>query len=168
MEEKLKNKIREQYNFYTKRNKTIFLALLIIFAPILVIVTLILGIQNSGWSGVPIILVKLIFIISIGGFIFYKLITWPYRRLNRKNYYFFEGYVNKKKYVDEHIEFVGIENEMRRFEKTNYLLLDNDEYYTKAESWAFRDVRENERYLFAAIGKNNRRKCIIVGALKLD
>jgi len=167
MEEKLKIKMQQQYNSYTKKNKELVLLLSIVFIPVLTIVGITLGVQSQGWSAIPSLLIKLAIICFIGIFCFYKAITMPYRRLNRKRYHFFEARVMKKRYEKRHMEFVEDDNK-RYFGEMHYLLLDNDEFYTVAEAWPFHDVRENERYLFASIGSKKRRKCVIVGALKLD
>lgn len=168
MEEKLRLKMKQRYEWNEKRYKKTLLAISLVLGPIAMIPMLIIVVQSSGWSEVPLAIVKMIFVCVFGGFLLYKAINRTYRCLNRKHYYFFEAYVIKKKYVDESIDYVGIENKMRIREKRYYLLLNNDEHYTKASVWAYRDVQENERYLFAIAGKKRRKRSVIVGALKID
>lgn len=167
MEENLKNKMQQQFNSYTKKNKELVLYLSIVFIPVLTIVGIICGVQSQGWSAIPLLLLKLGIICFIGVVCFYKAITLPYRRLNRKRYYFFEARVMEKRYEDRHMEFVE-DDKKRYYGEMHYLLLDNDEFYTVAEAWPYHDVRENGKYLFAAVGSKKRRKCVIVGAIKFD
>ena len=98
--------MKQQYNFYTESNKQFMILLSVICIPILIIVAIICGVQTQGWHAIPMLMVKLAIFCLIGIIWFYNIITLPYRRLNRKRYYFFEAKVIGKKFVDEHSHLV--------------------------------------------------------------
>ena len=66
------------------------------------------------------------------------------------------------------MEFVGVENQMRKFEKQYYLLLNNEEYFTLTKSWVYREIEEGKKYFLAMTGRKRKKSSIIVCAMKVN
>lgn len=168
MEERIKEKIDNLRKNYVQRyQKIIFLLSSIPFCFSLIIV-LFVGFPNFGLQGLPGAMLKIVALFAIVYLILSYIILREFRCLNSKTYNYLQAYVADKRYDDEHIEFVGVENKMRKFSKEYYVLLDNEKKYTMAKSWTYRDIKVGETYLFAFTGHKRTKRSIIVCAIKIE
>lgn len=168
LEERLKLKIQTLRRNYVSRYKKIVLGISVVMFLIVIVFLLTVGIKDFGLQGLPVAMLKAIMFFVLGDCVVLSILLREYRCLNSKTYNYHKAYVRNKKQIDEHMEFVGVENKMRKFPKEFYVLLDDEEKYTMAKSWTYRDIRVGETYLLAFTGKKRTKKSVIVCAIKLE
>lgn len=168
MEERIQLKIDNLRKNYVQRYQIIIFLLSFIPFCISLVILLFVGLPNFGLQGLPGAILKIVALFAIVYFMLSHIILREFRCLNSKRYNYLKAYVADKRYDDEHIEFVGVENKMRKFPKEYYVLLGNEKKYAMAKSWTYRDIKVGETYLFAFTGNKRTKRSIIVCAMKIE